>query len=329
MSTQTYDAKARRLIVDSLTKSPKDRTRLIESCLTGFGLTSDELSDNSADSKKNRARSSLGAIINEMHAEGLIALDEKGRYYAISTRPVVIRIEKCQKEVIKLLSEHPSTKFDIKNRLTSVFGTDKTPTKRDDDTLATYLGQLLKRMLADGIITEENNLYALAPKISARAEDINDILSLKSEFILRLHSKGGEFFENYFMTLLEKYATKHGKRVLECYVAGGSDDGGIDGIMKTEDSLGFRETVMVQTKNRIDLASETDVRGFYGAVCAKQGSRGIFVVTSDFHSGAIRFLEPLDDCVGISGNKLFAMATECLYGIKKKNGAWEIDDSIL
>lgn len=274
-------------------------------------------------------RSRLGAVINEMHAEGLIALDERGRYFAITTRPVVIRIEKCQKEIIKLLSEKPSGKFEIKNRLTSAFGTDKTPTKRDDDTLATYIGQLLKRMLADGIITFSDNVYALAPKISARADDINDLLSLKSEFILRIHSKGGEFFENYFMTLLERYATKHGKRVLECYVVGGSDDGGIDGIMKTEDSLGFRETVMVQTKNRTELASETELRGFYGAVCAKKGSRGIFAVTSDFHDGASNFIEPIDDCVGVTGDKLFDMARECLYGIKKRDGELEIDDKIL
>lgn len=329
MSGAASNAKIYRLIIDSLTKAPKNRAKLIDNCLGGYGLSAEELSDNSAGSRKNQVRSSLGATINKMHAEGLISIDENGLYYAISTRPVVIRIEKCQKEIIKALTERPMNKFEIKKRLVSAFGTDKTATRRDDDILATYLGQMLKRMLADGILILADGVYTLAPRISARADDINDILSLKSEFILKLHSKGGEFFENYFMTLLEKYAKKHGKQVLECYVVGGSDDGGIDGIMKTEDSLGFREITMVQTKNRTDLASETELRGFYGAVCARKGSRGIFAVTSDFHSSASRFIEPLDDCVGVSGDKLFAMAHECLYGIKKCDGKLKIDDKIL
>ena len=131
------------------------------------------------------------------------------------------------------------------------------------------------------------------------------------------------------MTLLKKYSEKHGKRVLECYVTGGSDDGGIDGVIKTEDSLGFREITMVQTKNRLDIPSETDVRGFYGAVCAKRGTRGIYATTSDFHSGAKKFLEALDDCVGINGERIFAMAIECGYGIKKNGKELKIDTNLL
>ena len=89
---------------------------------------------------------------------------------------------------------------------------------------------------------------------------------------------------------------------------------------RIEDSLGFRETVMVQTKNRLDFSTETDVRGFYGAVCAAQGSRGIFATTSDFYASAKKFLDGIDNCVGVNGTMLFDMATEASYGIKKTKG---------
>ena len=330
MARTISHAKIYRCIIDILTDSPAERSRLIEKCVGRIGLSEEEYADKSTGSTKNMLRSRAGAVINEMHARDLIGLDDFGRYYLVSDRPVVIRIEKCEKEILKTLTLGAISKSALRDKLKSIFGTDKTATTRDDDTLSTYMGQILKRMLAEGIVTYDGSLYKLSPKISARADDINALLSLKSDFLQRLHSKGGEFFENYFMTLITKYSEKHGKRVLESYVTGGSADGGIDGVMKTEDSLGFRETTMVQTKNRVEISNETDVRGFYGAVCAKRGTRGIFATTSDFHSGARTFLESLDDCVGVNGDKIFSMAIECSYGIKKcAEGKLEIDTKIL
>ena len=125
--------------------------------------------------------------------------------------------------------------------------------------------------------------------------------------------------------LLEKYLVRCGKTVVESYVTGGAEDGGIDGIARTVDSLGFKETIMVQTKNRLDETSETDVRGFYGAVCAAQGSRGIFATTSDFHAMAKKLLDSIDNCVGINGDKIFSMACDTSYGIKREKGKLVLD----
>lgn len=52
MSNVTSNAKIHKLIIDSLSKSPKNRTNLIEICLNSYGLSAEELSDNSAGSKK-------------------------------------------------------------------------------------------------------------------------------------------------------------------------------------------------------------------------------------------------------------------------------------
>lgn len=316
-------------VIKILESTPLPRGGLVEQCLKRTPLSKEELSDMSAGSAQNNMRSRIGTVINEMHAAALIGLDEDGRYYLISARPVAIRVERCEREIIKALSEGAKTKAELRDVLKAAFGTDKTATTRDDDTLFTYMGQILKRLQAQGVITLEGGVFALSARVFARADDINALLTLKTDFIKRLHSKGGEFFENYFMQLLKRYMEKHGRRVLECYVTGGSADGGIDGVIKIEDSLGFRETVMVQTKNRLEMPTETDVRGFYGAVCAKRGTRGIYATTSDFHSGASAFLEELDDCVPINGDRIFRMAIECSYGIKKSGGAHRIDEKII
>jgi len=86
---------------------------------------------------------------------------------------------------------------------------------------------------------------------------------------------------------------------------------------------------MVQTKNRTDTTNETTVRGFYGAVCARQGSRGIFVTSSDFHYSAKAFLDSIDNCVGIDGDGIFKMAVETRYGIKKVGSELTVDEKIL
>jgi len=201
--------------------------------------------------------------------------------------------------------------------------------EKDDNKLFAYLGEALRRMVKDGALTEVRGVYSLSKKVSARADDISNLLTLKSVFLTHLHRKGGEFFENYFMTLLEKYVTLHGKTVTSNTTTGGSADGGIDGILETVDVLGFRETIMVQTKNRTDTTNETTVRGFYGAVCARQGSRGIFVTSSDFHYSAKAFLDSIDNCVGIDGDGIFKMAVETRYGIKKVGSELTVDEKIL
>ena len=317
------------IIARTLELLPCKRGDLINGTLRGLKLTKEELDDRSIGSLYSRLRSRIGTIITEMQNDKLIVEDADGYYSLAEARAAVIRLERCEKEIVTALSEKAYTKKELRDRLASIFGTDKTATRKDDELLNEYIGRVTKKMLSAGIIVLQDGFYALAPKISAKAKDVNAILALKEEFLNRLHSKGGEFFENYFMELLKTYYQKSGKQIMYCAVTGGTADGGIDGILKTRDELGFVETVMVQTKNRHELSSETEVRSFYGAVYAKRGTRGIFATSSDFHYSASAFLEGLDDCIGINGSKIFKMAIDCEYGIKKISNKLTIDDKII
>lgn len=329
MVTLPTNAKIYRTIVNMLEYAHLERRDIISRCIRLSGIGAADAADMSVGGAGATLRSRIGTVLSEMEARELIKPDSDGLYYLVSARPIVIRVEKCEKEIISLLSKGELHKSELRKRLQDVFGTHKTATTRDDDTLSTLMGQLLKRLESCGIIKSSNGTYRLSANAKAKSDDMNAMLELREDFLKRLHSRGGEFFEHYFMTLLSKYSEKHHKKVIECYVTGGSADGGIDGVMKTEDPLGFRETTMVQTKNRVEIMTETDVRGFFGAVCAKKGTRGMFVTSSDFHPNAVSFMEPLDDLVGINGNRVFEMALEVGYGIKKNGATYSVDPKII
>ena len=316
-------------VLDSLDSGKLSRRELIFSVIDAFNLTDYERLDDSMNGRLNTLRSRIGLVISDMVAKSIIAIEPAGLYYRAEDREVAIRIEECEREILDILRLEQKTKNQIKDGLISFFGTDTTPSVRDDNKLFTYMGQILKRLVGEGILDFDGSTYSIAPEKSAYIKNRREVLLLKSAFLSKLHSRGGEFFEHYFMNLIAKYLASKGKNVIESHVTGGSDDGGIDGIVRTVDSLGFRETIMVQTKNRTDISTETDIRGFYGAVCAKQGSRGIFATTADFHPMAAKFLDSIDNCVGVNGDKIFSMASEVGYGIKNDGAKLMIDNEII
>lgn len=316
-------------ILDELEKHPAPRQLLIKAAIDAFNLTKKELSDNKTNGRLNVLRSMCGTVINEMHNRSMISRDANLIYHKNTEKPVAIRMERCEEELLRILREAPKSRAEIKDYLVQFFGTDTTSTPADDNKLFTFIGQILKALVSEGLIAFDGSVYRVVPARAAQVKCREEVLALKGDFLSIIHSKGGEFFEHYFMNLLAKYLIRSGKTVTESYVTGGSADGGIDGIAKSVDSLGFKETIMVQTKNRNDVTVETDIRAFYGAVCAAQGSRGIFATTSDFHPMAKNLLESIDNCVGVNGDKIFSMAVDTSYGIKREGGNLIIDTDTL
>lgn len=273
-------------------------------------------------------RGLIGSVVSEMKSDGVITNDS-GIYSVGANGPMPLRMEKCEKEIVSLLSKGAKSKQELRSHLRRIFMTDTTPSDSDDRILFNYMGQILRRLTDIGLIELVNGEYAIKEETRATVDNIEEMFRLKADFIARIHRKGGEFFEHYILTLLKKNEEAHGKTVTECKTTGGSMDGGVDGIMKTTDYLGFRETVLIQAKNRTDMTNETTVRGFLGAVYAGGGTKGIFATTSDFHPSAKLFLSNIDNLVGVNGEDIFKMACQRLYGIKKKSGKLVIDNKIL
>ena len=118
-------------------------------------------------------------------------------------------------------------------------------------------------------------------------------------------------------------------RRLEQRHRAGHGDGGIDGMIHTTDDLGYRETILMQMKNRHAVMTAKDVREFYGAVCAENGSRGIFITLSSFHPEAQKLLDKVDNLTGVNGDKLFEIAKRCRLGLVEKDGRLCIDEELL
>lgn len=315
-------------VVRALDAGGLSRSSLFSRVGERLGLSEEQIGDTSALSAGSKLRAQLGAILEAMEGRGLI-YEKDGVIHLSETKPVTVKAFECEREILKMLAGRSMTKYEIRSALEDIIGTGRTATMKDDHVLFSYVGQILKRLVNEGTLTLIDGCYSISQKRQARLGDLGASLELKADFLNRLHRCGGEFFEHYFLALMSKYLSKHGKTVTESYVTGGAADGGIDGVIKTVDCLGFRETVMIQTKNRNSYTPETDVRAFYGAVCAKMGSRGVFATSSDFHDTAKRFLHSIDNCVGVDGTKIFEMATECAYGIKKQGGKYVIDERVL
>ncbi len=167
---------------------------------------------------------------------------------------------------------------------------------------------------------------------------------LKENFLKRLRSLGGDYFEYYSMYLLERYSMKNGRRLEGMKISGGEHDGGIDGELELTDKLGFRETIYVQSKNWNPekgkeenwVVGETLLQQFIGACACRQAKdgrqhcRGIFVTTSRFTPDAKRILETMSDkIVGYDGTDLFDAAKECQFGLLYENGNWKLDEKLL
>ena len=192
-------------VLGSLELGRLSRRELIFSVIDTFELSDSERLDDSMNGRLNILRSRIGIVINDMEAKKIIARDKSGLYLAVEKCEVAIRIEECEREILDLLKGSPKTKQDLKDSLVSIFGTDATPSARDDNKLLTYMGQILKRLCSDEIVNFDGALYSLADEKSAYIKNRREVLLLKSAFLTKLHSRGGEFFENYFLNLLSKY----------------------------------------------------------------------------------------------------------------------------
>ncbi len=199
--------------------------------------------------------------------------------------------------------------------------------------------------------TEIKKLPQNAPRRQTRSERAASLYEkltpeekLKVDFLKKLRSLGGEYFEYYSVYLLERYSLKNGRRLEALKVSGGENDGGIDGELELTDKFGFRETLYIQAKNWDDskgdvekwTVGETLLQQFVGAVACRQAKegrrkcRGIFVTTSHFTEGAKEILESMNaDFIGYDGDDVFETAKECGFGLVQKDGKWQLDEKLL
>lgn len=313
-----------KIVLGLLEDGAKTHGELIDTVVSRYQLSEKQMSDRNVNSKLNVIRSQCGNVITSLLHEGSIDIDASGYYHLAKEKPIIVDEIRCEQETLKLISEAPRTRNKLLQILKIEFRVTRTKSRTDDRLLEKTLDLILERLTESGRIELRSDRYFLIRRFTSSDPD-----DIKRRFLARLCSMGGAFFERYFVTLMAKYYTAKKMTVCSADVIGGSDDGGIDGIIVVTDALGFRETVMMQMKCRKNIqATEKEIREFYGSVCCKKGTRGIFATTSSFHEGAIKTLALVDNCVGVDGDKLFEIAMLCEYGLHKDKKKVVLDESV-
>ncbi|MBQ8344601.1 MAG: restriction endonuclease [Clostridia bacterium] len=299
-------AKIRRQLISVLSKSDKlTRKELFCALYDLSTLTEEQINDTSADSVAVLYRSLIGAVLTDALETGEISSFDN--FYSLNRdMPIYIRSYEVKELVKQILKENiPYTKKEIFARCEEEFGTDKTVTNKDDNRLRAYIGEYLVSCERKGIVTLSDGKYYLSEETESNVDEYDT-------FIKTLNSKGGENFERYGALLLKKFYEKSGLFVEECCVTGGSDDGGVDIIVRTQDKLGFKEFICVQAKARRNAhVTLKEVREFIGSMHTQGGTRGIYLTTSVFHADAQELLNQVPNVTGIDGSTLYSLAKEC------------------
>lgn len=246
--------------------------------------------------------------------------------------------------------EKPEAKPQVKAEENSVVLEEKTPEVKTEKPVEKTVEKTVKPPVVKAQIPTQKTVQIPAQnrvlKTVKRAEQklMNAEEKLCDNFLKKLRSLGGDYFEYYSVYLLEKYSRKNGRRLESLKISGGERDGGIDGEIELTDRLGFRETIYIQSKNwdpdrgneRLWVVGETLLQQFIGACACKQAkdgkqhARGIFITTSNFTPEAKRVLDMMSDkVVGYDGNDLFDAAKECQFGLIYENGNWKLDEKLL
>ncbi|KQN86524.1 restriction endonuclease [Arthrobacter sp. Leaf69] len=159
-------------------------------------------------------------------------------------------------------------------------------------------------------------------------EDIDPIEQIESG-INRIHSDVGDalltrlrenhpdFFEQAVVDLLLKMgyggAEQRGKRI------GGSNDGGVDGVID-QDALGL-DRIYVQAKRYANgnTVGREAIQAFVGALHGVGASRGVFITTSAFTSGARDYVKAVPSrVILIDGARLVGLMIKYRVGVQVK-----------
>ncbi len=310
------------LFKSALLDCPLTREELIEKTVSALsasdkrGFTHD----------KERLSVYIASVLGEAIAEETVRADGElyrlGRLAALS-----FSREAVEKEILALLTEGKRTKRQIFSHLSKVFSVEKTKVKKDDLSLLSLAGQILKDLTSASTVWQKDGVFQLAACPLSQNFTKEDLFP--AIFSL-LYERGGAFFEKFTCGLLEKFFRLSGKKILRCEVSGGSNDGGIDCLIDTEDALGFIEYHVIQTKCRRSIhVTEKEIREFFGAMNIKAGTRGLFVTTSSFHPAAKALLDTLPDCVGLDGDAIKGLMERCRYGyLENRDGSFSPDPLI-
>jgi restriction system protein len=144
------------------------------------------------------------------------------------------------------------------------------------------------------------------------AEDLKQ--KLASEILERVKAMKWHRFERLVLDLLLKMGYG-GWRKEAAEIGKGVNDAGIDGLVN-EDRLGL-DRIYVQAKRwQHGTVQRPDVQSFVGALDGQRATKGIFITSSGFSSGAVEYAKSASKrVVLIDGQRLAELMVEYNVGV--------------
>ncbi len=137
------------------------------------------------------------------------------------------------------------------------------------------------------------------------------------ELLTRLRGNDPDFFERAVVEVL--LGMGYGGADRRGQVIGGTGDGGVDGVID-QDALGL-DQIYIQAKRYADgnTVGREALQAFVGALQWKNVSRGVFITTSDFTSGARDFARTVHTrIILINGPRLADLMIRYDVGVQAK-----------
>jgi restriction system protein len=167
--------------------------------------------------------------------------------------------------------------------------------------------------------TESGEVISSQPIASATPEEAIDaaekeiIKTLQSQLLERVLGLSWNFFEQLVLDLIVKMGYGGAKGAI-AEKTGGSGDGGFDGIVN-EDVLGL-DKIYLQAKHyaKDNTIHRPMLQQFAGALAGRGATKGVFITTSSFSSGAIEFAKQVQHrIILIDGERLANLMVQ--YGV--------------
>jgi restriction system protein len=138
--------------------------------------------------------------------------------------------------------------------------------------------------------------------------------SVAAEVLEALAVVSPSYFESIVLDLLHRMG--YGANRSDLQRVGGSEDGGIDGVISL-DKLGL-EKVYVQAKRWQNTVGRPEIQAFYGALAGQRANKGVFITTSGYTSQAIEFARSVERIVLVDGSKLAELMIDHEVGVSAR-----------
>lgn len=189
-----------------------------------------------------------------------------------------------------------------------------------------YKDELEQRNKRDGVEVKTKKIE----EIDNSSENIAGLVTtannaVATELLARIQQAEPSFFETLVVKLLSAmgYQGDDGTAI----ITQSSGDSGIDGIIN-QDPLGT-SIVYIQAKRykKGNTVARPEIDAFYGALAGRNASRGVFITTSKFTSGAQEQARKFS-IVLIDGIKLTNLMLKYRVGVQVKSSfeLFEVDD---